>query len=83
MSQIYMRKYLFMFVYLANEPSSTLTFGSITKQIKFKYNDVLVKKLMSMRLNLSKNNIMDYLSTSIKIYLYMLGSYLICNWLIL
>ena len=34
-----------MFVYLANEPSSTLTFGSITKQIKFKYNDVLVKKL--------------------------------------
>ena len=48
-----------MFVYLANESSSTLTLGSINKQIKFKYNDVLVKKLMSMRLNLSKNNIMD------------------------
>ena len=78
-----MRKYLFMFVYLANESSSTLTLGSINKQIKFKYNDVLVKKLMSMRLNLSKNNIMDYLSKSIKIYLHMLGLYLICKWLIL
>ena len=47
------RKSSFMFVYLTNKPSSILSLGSTIKQAEFKHNNVLVKKLVNMKLNLS------------------------------
>ena len=41
-----------MFVYLANELSSNPSLSSYTKGAEIKYNNVLVNKLVNMRLDL-------------------------------
>ena len=41
------------FVYLTNKLSSILSLGSTIKQAEFKHNNVLMKKLMNMKIDLS------------------------------
>jgi hypothetical protein len=48
-----------MCVYLANKLDSNLSLNSIVKQIKFKHNNMLMNKFMSMRLNLNVYNILS------------------------
>ena len=50
-------KYLFVFVYLVNESSSSLSLGSSIKQVKLKHNKVFVNKLVGMRFDLTIYNI--------------------------
>jgi hypothetical protein len=60
-----------MFVYLANELSSSLSLHSTIKKAKFKHNNILVNKLVNMRLDLSIYDIIYlrvYMYTNIVIY---------------
>ena len=48
---------LFIFVYLANKSRSSSNVVSTMKRVKFKYNNVFVDNLVSMKLDLSIYNI--------------------------
>lgn len=65
------KKKLSIFVYLTNEPSSSLSLGSTIKKVKLKHNNVLLNKLRNTRLYLNNSNIIClYVYTCIEIYLY-------------
>lgn len=49
-------KSLFMFIYFTNEPNSSPSLGSTFLLAKPKHNNVFVKKLVSMRLDLNMYN---------------------------
>ena len=62
---------LIIFVYLANELNSSLSLHSTIKKAKLKHNNVLVNKLVNMRLDLSIYDIIYlhvYIYTNIVIY---------------
>jgi len=44
-------KFLFMIIYFASKPNSSLYLSSTIKQVKLKHTDIFVKKILSMRLN--------------------------------
>lgn len=72
------RKKLFMFIYLANQPSSHSDLGSSIKWAKLKHNNVFGNKLMSMRfffLSLMSMRV----DLSIYITLYVLNVYIYKN----
>ena len=47
-----LRENLFIFIYLANEPNSSSSLYSSTKQVKLKHNNASMNKLVSIRLDL-------------------------------
>ena len=53
-----------MFIYIANKSSLSSSLDSIIRRVKFKHNNIFVNKTMSIKLDLSINNI---------IYLYRLN----------
>ena len=46
-----LRKFLFMIIYFGNKLYSSLCLGSTIKQVKLKHTNILVKKILRMRLN--------------------------------
>ena len=58
-------KSLFVFVYLANKLSSSISLGSPVKKAKLKYNNVFLNKLVNMcKYNLTIYNIIFYVYLS-------------------
>ena len=46
-----LRKFLFMIIYFASKPNSSLYLSSTIKQVKLKHTNIFVKKILSMWLN--------------------------------
>lgn len=59
-------------MYLANEPSTSLGLNSTIKRTKLIHNNVLMKKLMNVTLNLSIYNTICFFFTYVKLHLHRL-----------
>ena len=57
-----------MFIYIANKSSLSSSLDSIIRRVKFKHNNIFVNKTISIKLDLSINNI---------IYLYRLNFWIV------